>query len=389
MSLRAGNSIPGPVTIRASFIVIITAMTGTLLGATNTHDPPKTISWDEKTLTLIAERASYGRMIRLTGGDILCAFGRRDRICTSRSTDDGKTWSAPKTVVKYKFGTAANPELLELANGWVLLSYNERPRDGKHHFTIRTCISKDGGKTWTADSLVYRADTRWGNGCWEPAQIQLPSGEIQLYFANEAPYRSSNEQEISMVRSYDSGVTWSKPTTICFRTDHRDGMPVPLILNDGKGIIVAIEDNALGRKFRPAIVSTSMTDNWNQPSVDGNDPGRWWALGHPLAANVNAAAPYIRQFPTGETVLSCQIHKPGAEPVMAVYVGDAEARNFSGKTTPFKTDSGRSGKWNSLFIKNTTTVTAISGTTIDGITGLWAIDGQLIRIDHEGERPTR
>jgi tRNA U34 5-carboxymethylaminomethyl modifying GTPase MnmE/TrmE len=70
---------------------------------------------------------------------------------------------------------------------------------------------------------------------------------------------------------------------------------------------------------------------------------------------------------------------------MAVYVGDAEAKNFSGKTIPFNTDSGRSGKWNSLFIKNVTTVAAISGTTIDGITGLWAIDGQLIRADHEGK----
>ena len=126
-------------------------------------------------------------------------------------------------------------------------------------------MSKDGGKTWTADSLVYRADTHWENGCWEPAQIQLPSGEIQLYFANESPYRSSNEQEISMVRSHDNAMTWSELTTICLRADHRDGMPVPLLLNDGKGIVVAIEDNAAGRKFRPAIISTSMTDNGSQP----------------------------------------------------------------------------------------------------------------------------
>ena len=68
---------------------------------------------------------------------------------------------------------------------------------------------------------------------------------------------------------------------------------------------------------------------------------------------------------------------------MAVYVGDEEAKNFSGKTTPFNTDSGKSGKWNSLFIKKATTVTAISGTTIDGITGLWAIDGQLENLHRE------
>ncbi len=371
-----------------SLIVIITAMTGTLLAA-DTHDPPKTIRWNLNTLTLIAERAGYGRMIRLTGGDLLCAFGKRASICMSHSDDDGKTWSAPKTVVRYEFGAAANPELIDLANGRIMLSYNERPRDGVHHFTIRTCISKDGGETWTEASLAYRADTLWGNGCWEPAQIQLPSGEVQLYFANENPYRSSNEQEISMVRSHDNGLTWSEPTTICMRTDHRDGMPVPLILNDGKGIVVAIEDNALDRKFRPAIIHTSLTDNWNQPYANGDNPRRWWALAHSPAANVNAAAPYVRQFPTGETILSCQINETGAEPIMAVYVGNSEARNFSGKTTPFNTDSGRSGKWNSLFIKNATTVTAISGTTIGGVTGLWAIDGQLIRINHEDKQSNR
>jgi hypothetical protein len=64
---------------------------------------------------------------------------------------------------------------------------------------------------------------------------------------------------------------------------------------------------------------------------------------------------------------------------MAVFIGDAEAKNFSGRTIPFKVDKGRSGRWNSLFVKNTATVTAISGTTINGATGLWAIDGRLVK----------
>ena len=72
------------------------------------QSPAKTIRWDRSTLTLVAERAGYGRMIRLTDGDILCAFGRRGSVCTSRRRDNGKTWSTPKLIVKYEFGAAAN-----------------------------------------------------------------------------------------------------------------------------------------------------------------------------------------------------------------------------------------------------------------------------------------
>ncbi|MBW3624175.1 MAG: hypothetical protein KY468_12275 [Armatimonadetes bacterium] len=36
------------------------------------------------------------------------------------------------------------------------------------------------------------------------------------------------------------------------------------------------------------------------------------------------------------------------------------------------------GMWNALFIKDARTVTAISETVIDGVHGLWALDGRLI-----------
>jgi hypothetical protein len=62
---------------------------------------------------------------------------------------------------------------------------------------------------------------------------------------------------------------------------------------------------------------------------------------------------------------------------MVVYLGDSEAKNFGGKSVPFAVPPEASGLWNALFIKNETTVTAISGTVINGVRGLWAIDGRL------------
>jgi hypothetical protein len=342
----------------------------------------KTIRWDPGTLTLVA-RGGYGRMRRLRDGAILCSFEAGGRSWTIRSTDEGRTWKTRVEAARYAFGTAANAETIELADGKVILAYNERPKkerakDGKHPFAIRTSLSADGGRTWRAHSLVYEADTRWENGCWEPAMVQLPSGELQLYFANESPYRKSAEQEISMARSTDGGKTWTRPRRVSFRRGRRDGMPVPLVLRGGRGIVVAIEDGGLRGRFKPVIVHTTLADNWKGPYVDGTSPRRWGALEAPLPPKVYAGAPYIAQFPGGETVLSVQSTEGRTEPVMVVYVGDERARNFGGRTVPFDVARGKSGKWNSLFVKNERTVTAVSGTTLRGGRGLWAIDGRLV-----------
>jgi hypothetical protein len=155
-------------------------------------------------------------------------------------------------------------------------------------------------------------------------------------------------------------------------------MPVPLVLRGGRGIVVAIEDNGMRGLMKPVIVHTSMESNWRGSVVGGDSPRRWSALARPLPHKVTAGAPYIRQFPSGETVLSCQSDEDGGPLRMAVYVGDADARNFAGKTVPFPSDAGKPGLWNALFIKGPRTVTAVSGTAVQGRAGVWAIDGEWV-----------
>jgi hypothetical protein len=160
-------------------------------------------------------------------------------------------------------------------------------------------------------------------------------------------------------------------------------MPVPLLLAGGKGVAVAIEDNGIAGKFKPSIVHTSLEDNWRQPFVSGENAQRWAALKIQLPDSVYAGAPYLRQFPGGETVLSVQSgegrlnESTQRNSQMVVYLGDSEARNFGSKSVPFAVVPEASGLWNSLFIKDETTVTAISGTVVKGVRGLWAIDGRL------------
>jgi len=364
---------------RTEFLAVI-AVLGLMLGdcgrgyATEVAETGvKTIEWDKSTLVLVQKGGSYARMIRAANGDILCCFEYEGRVWVRRSLDNGRTWGKRVLVAKAVSGTASNPEMLQLSNGWILFFYNERPNDGLHRFAIQVSISKDGGHTWGHLSTAYEADVDAHNGCWEPAAIQLPNGEIQLFFANEFPYKNTDEQEITLVRSQDNGKTWSKPETVSFRQGHRDGMPVPCLLSSGKGIVIAIEDNGPTPMFVPAIVFTDVRNNWKQGAVDGSSPRRWMAVNKPVDVEWGGA-PYIRQLPTGETILSFQSSVGRKWPQMVVYVGDENARNFEGRTVPFEVPPDEGGWWNSIFVKDRNTITAIS--SCNG--GVWAIDGHIV-----------
>jgi len=154
---------------------------------------------------------------------------------------------------------------------------------------------------------------------------------------------------------------------------------VPLVLKDGKGIVVTIEDDGVSGTFKPVIIYTSVAENWRGPFVAGNSTRRWPALRNPLGPAVYAGAPYIVQMPSGSTMLSVQTDEGGrSQPQMAVYIGDTGARNFSDKSVPFQTPPDIPCLWNSLFVKDSDTVTAVSGTTVNGIRGVWSIDGRFV-----------
>jgi len=212
--------------------------------------------------------------------------------------------------------------------------------------------------------------------------LQLPSGEVQVYFSNEAPFQTTAEQEIALLRSLDNGRTWTKAERIALRKDHRDGMPVPQLLAGGRGIAVSIEDNGLsGERFKPVILRTTLADNWRSGVVGGDSPHRWGALAEPLEPQWYGGGPFLRQLPSGETLLSYQESADGTMDRcrMAVCVGDKDAKNFTNKTYPIPLGPVQNQAWNALFVKDARTVTAISTATINGVRGIWAIDGRVVR----------
>lgn len=341
--------------------------------------PTATIQWQASSLRLVAADGCYGRMARLQSKEILCCYQRQQQVWIRGSVDEGVSWGAERCVTAYVHGVADNPALLQLQDGRLLICYNERPDDGESPYAISVVVSTDNGVNWGAAQRIFEAGRTAAAGCWEPAPLQFPDGEIQIYFANEAAYTYSNEQEISVMRSRDSGKSWQGPKTLAFRAQHRDGMPVPCLLADGATVVLAIEDNGLSGEMKPVMLRDSVEHRWQQSILTGSSGGRESALAQPLSSEVYAGAPYICQMPSGTTLLSVQSRErvPDEEP--AVYTGDAQARNFSNRSFPFRLEPGVAGLWNSLFVKNAETVTLVTTTTLNGSSGIWAIDGKVSR----------
>jgi len=334
--------------------------------------PIKTIVWDhlsEKKISHDTYSAEYPRVKRI-GGDTLFLVYRSgpnkenswDNVALRKSFNNGKTWEPFVLVARDDhpsyFGFS-DPELLVLQNGWIVVAYEGRGKpDTNENDNIQIRISKNKGGVWENPIIAAKGRS------WEPAMIQLPSGEIQLYYSSEARWWPSPEprpQEILMVRSFNNGLNWTNPIQVAFTNNTRDGMPSPLLLQDNKGLVFAIENVGLARS--PWIIYSSVADNWNFDDLPSTGNQRRWRA---ISDEIHGGAPYIVQLPSGEVVLSC--HTPGKRNVsgwrkntMAVYVGDSNAKNFKDVSYPWPNLSLNEGAiFNSLFVKDDSTLVALS-----------------------------
>ena len=357
--------------------------------------PAVRLEWDQKTLTKVSsshngERyCGYARLVQLARDTLLCVYESDGNIVSVKSSDKGTTWSLPSLIAPKKPGISmAVPDILKLSDGSLLVMYNARPfrTDPSRRFGIQIRKSVDNGITWGREQVLYQSGYQFENGCWEPSAVQLPNGQIQLFFADEGPYTHSNEQNISLLRSDDGGKSWTTtPEIISFRDNSRDGMPVPVFLKASDKVAIAIEDNGYVN-FKPYIISNTLNENWKS-IVGATVKNRKYALAERIDDVIYAGAPYIRQLSTGETILSYQ----GTEnrksnsmhhAEMKVVIGDKHAANFKSKSIPFQIPPEKSALWNSISVLYDDTIVALTTTRAfneDGRAEVWMIKGRLKR----------
>ena len=339
------------------------------------------ISWDKTTFQEVREipvgnlgytetNLYYPRVKRLTDGALLFTFSNHHYgwdIYASRSEDDGKTWqdayciahSYDTTYVSSEGNTKpdrivyVNPDFTELQDGRIILAFQWRFSGGygdlpktNENCGVMISFSEDKGRTWSAPREVFRGR------CWEPAFLQLPSGEIQMYITSSQDIKDNTSYPRTIViRSFDNGETWQgkpccgieDPEAISRSVDDRfayDGMPSGVLLADGKGILVPLESwhGKLVVDQTPIVVKTTMEQNWRTDQKKLLEEG---GPDSPMKKEVNkdfqGYGPYGTSLPGGEVLILSNGTYKGRQGIWT-FVGDKTGDNFHFATSPFTSD---------------------------------------------------
>ncbi|SOD13364.1 exo-alpha-sialidase [Pedobacter xixiisoli] len=353
--------------------------------------PSVNILWNHASAKKVSHTtffSDYGRIHRAADGNLVMAYGfgpdvnnTRISIAVKRSTDNGVTWSEPNVVMngvnQANYTGFANPEMLVMKNGWLMLAFEGKGKpDDNNKNNMQFIISKDNGLTWGQPQIVAKGRA------WEPGMIQLPDGEIEMFWSSEAKWWPSSDvqQEILMARSKDNGATWATPETVAYTYGMRDGMPTPVILKDNKGMIFTIESIRDGKS--PYVLWSSMAARWKYKTLGTSTNGRRWLS---TVDNIFGAGPHLLQLETGETLISfhskdgrnvSNFHKE----IMLVYRGNGLAKNAVRISDPWldlPLDQG--AYYSQMFMKDQKNIImATTRSFANGSSEVWTKEGRIV-----------
>lgn len=178
--------------------------------------------------------AHFPDVVRLTDGRILATYREGvghvtpdGRICVVDSADGGLTWGAPRIAVDGPFDDR-DPKIACLADGTALLSYfvlDWATKKHGRHTIVGTFVrrSTDGGLTWGPPAEVATAVSHG-------AVVELPGGDLLIPLYNKPA--GEEWEQATVARSTDGGRTWSAETLVAKADGINFQEPTLTVLDD-------------------------------------------------------------------------------------------------------------------------------------------------------------
>ena len=183
---------------------------------------------------------------------------RGGRIMIVRSTDEGKTWSKPETLIDTP-GDDRHPSFLQLPDGMILCSFftllgqgdfKNDPTLAHHTWVTR---SLDNGRTWEQEPRrlpsPFLAEESDG------PMAMLKNGSVLL--AVNGTRGDGKPDQVAFFSSKDRGASWELLSTV--GTDHEMSEPTVTQLPDGKLVMMARPEGDIawsddgGRTWTPPV----------------------------------------------------------------------------------------------------------------------------------------
>ena len=254
---------------------------------------------------------------RLPNGDILAVFyagyghisfpnedwPRGGRICSVRSSDEGKTWSEPKILFDGPIDDR-DPHIAALRDGSLQCTFfTYRKENGRERFDTCVVASRDGGEAWETEPRVLARD--WA--CSAPIR-ELKDGTLLLGIYTEADKTGYG----GVLRSTDGGKTWSEPIAIDPKSGIRLDAETDVIqLTDGSIFAALRGDHGIHMHYS---LSRDLGVTWSPVKDIG-------FLGH---------CPHLTRLSTGEILLTHRL------PNTALHISRDDGKTWQG---PFEIDS--------------------------------------------------
>ncbi len=152
-----------------------------------------------------------------------------------RSSDDGKSWSAPVRLNGVAASAREGLHGMAGAGTRVAAAWLDLRTPGTQ---LRTAVSNDAGATWSDDRLGYESPSKTICQCCHPSVAVSPEGDITVMFRNAL----DGARDLYLTASRDGGRVFEPATKLGNGTWKLDACPMDggALAVDGRGAIATV-----------------------------------------------------------------------------------------------------------------------------------------------------